>query len=40
MTASVALLSTIVSVALVVTAIAPLLLFVLWLLDLKKGQLW
>jgi hypothetical protein len=40
MTASIAFLTIVVSVAVSVTALAPILLLILWFMDWKKGQLW
>lgn len=40
MTASVGLLSVLVTVATVFAALAPLVLAVMWVRDWKKGQLW
>ena len=40
MTASVAFLAVMVSVAVVVTGLTPLLLVYLWIKDRRKGRLW
>ena len=40
MTASVAFLAVMVSVAVLVTAVTPFLLIVLWIKDRRKGRLW
>jgi len=37
---STGLLAALVTVALIVTAIAPIVLLYLWLKDLKRGELW
>jgi len=40
MTISAGMLAFVVSVALVVTIVAPIVLVVLWIKDVRKGELW